>query len=422
MSDFKPFNAYIVHCVRTPGGKRNGSLSGWHPTDLGAYAVDALIDQAKIDPNLVDDVVIGCVTQIGSQGTNIGRNVVLASKLPESCPGVAIDRQCGSGQQAMQFAAQGVMSGTQDVVIAGGVEVMSLVPIWSNIHAGKKEGHGIPVGENIREKYGKRMVDEYAEFEVSPEIFSQFGGAEMLGKKWNISRDEADSFAMLSQERAAAATKAGNFRKEIVPIPAKVNANFKGGNAPMGMVIDDEGIRATTKEGLAKLKNMHPHGIVTAANASQVTDGSSAVLIANERGLQKLGLKPRAKIISMCCAGSDPVIMLDGPIAATQKCLKQINMPLEKIDKYEVNEAFATVPLSWYKALNADFNKLNVNGGAMALGHPLGSTGTKLATTLIHDLERNNQKYGLLAICEAGGSANAMVFEIVKDVGPTSKL
>jgi len=423
MSDFKPFNAYIVHSLRSPGGKRNGALSGYHPADLGAIVLDALVEQTKIDASQIDDVIMGCVSQIGAQSSNIGRSVVLASKkIPESVPGTTVDRQCGSSQQALHFASQAVMSGNQDVVIAGGVEVMSLVPIGSNAVSGMQMGHGIPICESMTEKYGKEMDAEYGPLELSPMMFSQFGGAEMLAKKYEISRQEADEFALLSQNRAAASTKAGKFTKEIVPVPYKVNEKFKG-KEPTGNLIHDEGIRKTTTESLTKLKNLHPGGVITPGNASQITDGASAVLVCNERGLKKLGLKPRARIVSMAVVGASPVIMLEAPIPATKKALAQANMNIDQMDLYEVNEAFCTVPLSWKKALNAKMEKLNVNGGAMALGHPLGATGTKLITSLIHELERTNGRYGVLAICEGGGTANATVIELTNEpLAPNAKL
>jgi len=416
------FNAYIVHCVRTPGGKRNGGLSGHHPAELGATVVDAIVDQTKIDANQIDDVMFGCVSCIGAQSSNIARMVVLASKsIPEEVPGVTIDRQCGSSQQALHLASQAVMNGNMDVVIAGGVEVMSLVPIGSNASSGFKMGHGIPVPESVTEKYRKQMEDGYGPRGL-PLVPSQFGGAEMLAVKYDISRLEADEFALLSQNRAAKATKEGRFKREIVPVPYKVNEKYKG-NAPSGNVTQDEGIRATTAEGLAKLKSLNKNGVLTAANASQICDGASAVLICNERGLKKLGVKPRARVVDMAVVGSNPIIMLEGPIPVTKKILAQSKMSLDQMDLYEVNEAFCTIPLSWKKALNANMEKLNVNGGAMALGHPLGATGTKLTTTLIHELERTNKRYGLLAICQALGTSNATIFEITNEpLAPSAKL
>eukprot|EP00397_Hematodinium_sp_SG-2012_P041137 GEMP01045239.1.p1 GENE.GEMP01045239.1~~GEMP01045239.1.p1 ORF type:complete len:419 (+),score=84.63 GEMP01045239.1:46-1302(+) len=412
---FKPYNAYIVAALRTPGGKRNGLLSGYHPADLGATVIDALIEQTGIDGGQIDDVVFGCVSQIGAQSSNIARNVVLACKnLPESVPGTTVDRQCGSSQQALHFAAQAVMSGTQDVVIAGGVEVMSLVPIGSNAIAGMQMGHGIPISENIGDKYNKQMSDGYDTFEINNMMFSQFGGAEMLAKKYQISREEADAFALLSQQRAAAATKEGKFKKELVPVKCKVNEKFKGKEVPAFLTYD-EGIRHTTKESLQKLRPLHKNGILTAGNASQITDGASVCLIVNENGLKKLGLKPRLLIKAMAVVGADPVVMLEGPIPATKKVLQLAKLDIKQIDRYELNEAFCTVPLSWKKAVGADMEKLNVNGGAMALGHPLGATGTKLVTTLLHELERCNGRYGVLAICEGGGTANATVFERITD-------
>jgi len=415
MAPYQPYNAYIVAGLRTPGGKRNGLLSGYHPADLGAEVCDALVEQTGIDAAQIDDVIFGCVSQIGAQSSNVARNVVLAcKKIPESVPGTSVDRQCGSSQQALHFAAQAVMSGTQDVVIAGGVEVMSLCNIGSNVISGMQMGHGIPISEDMSAKYAKAMADGYDDFEINNMMFSQFGGAEMLAKKYKITREEADAFALLSQERAAAATKGGKFLKEIVPLKPRVAEKFKGKDIPETLTYD-EGIRKTTKESLKKLKALHPNGILTAANASQITDGASAMLIVNENGLKKLGLKPRLKIKSIAVVGSDPVVMLEGPIPATKKALAMAKLDIKQIDRYEVNEAFCTVPMSWQRAIGADMDKLNVNGGAMALGHPLGATGTKLATTLMHELERSNGKYGVLAICEGGGTANATVFERMTD-------
>jgi len=416
MSSFKPFNAYIVKACRTAGGKKGGALSGWQPADLGAVVCDALVERTGIDASQIDDVIFGCVSQIGSQAGNIGRNVVLASKrLPESVPGCSVDRQCGSSQQSLHFAAQAVMSGSQDVVIAGGVEVMSLVPIGSNIVAGLKAGTGIPMTESMISKYGERMQREFEEFSINPALFSQFGGAELLAKKYGMTRQELEEFSCLSQERAALATREGRFKEEIVPIPAK---RMKG--EATGMHEVDEGIRATSMESLGKLKALNPNGVITAGVASQICDGAAAVLIVNDRGLEKLKLKPIAKFVGFEVVGHDPVIMLEGPVPAAKKVLERTGMTIDQIGLYEVNEAFAPVPLACVKAVGMKMDRLNVNGGAMALGHPLGGTGAKLMTTLVHEMERSKTQYGMLAICEGGGTANALIVE--RCGAPVSKL
>jgi len=387
--------------VRTAGGKKNGALAKVHPIELGAHVVNALLDRTKIDGKLVDDVIIGCVSQIGGQSANLGRNIVLASRLPECVPGTVVDRQCGSSLQAFHFAAQAVMSGTQDVVIAGGVESMTTVPIGSNVADGASKGRGMPITPGIRDKYT----------ELKQPMFSQFEGAELLAKKCNVTREEMDKFAFASHQRAAAATKGGHFRNEIVPITVQ-DATTK-----QPKVHDtDEGIRYEVDlASLQKLsvlkKDPEDPGRITAGTSSQICDGASAVLVCNEAGLKKLGLKPRAKVVALALAGSDPVVMLYGPVPATRNVLQKANLKIGDIDLYEVNEAFAPVPLAWMKEVGADFNKLNVNGGAMALGHPLGGTGTKLIATLVNELERRQKRYGLLAICEGGGTANATIIE-----------
>ena len=387
-------NAYIVSAVRTAGGKKNGSLSLWHPADLGAKVLDELVHQTGIDPALVDDVIFGCVSQVGAQSGNIARNAVLASNLPESVPGTSVDRQCGSSQQAIQFAIQAVMSGTQDVVIGGGVEIMSMVPIGSNIKDGYAAGHGQPYdSEGMKARY--------------PDIFfSQFSGAEIMANKWNLNREDLDKFAFSSHQKAIAAVEAGYFDREILPVQAK-NADGK-----TDMVYTDEGIRYDASlEALAGLKSIVDGGVITAGNASQITDGAAAVMVCNDAGLKKIKTDPRARILSISVVGDDPIMMLGGPIPASHKALKAANLSINDIDLYEINEAFAPVPLAWAIELNADRSKLNVNGGAMALGHPLGATGAKLMTTLLHELERSNGKYGLQAICEGGGTANATIIE-----------
>ena len=387
-------NAYIVSAVRTPGGNKNGSLSKWHPADLGAKVLDELVHQSGIEPELIDDVIFGCVSQVGAQSGNVARNAILASSLPESVPGTTVDRQCGSSQQAIHFAIQAVMSGTQDVVIAGGVEVMSIVPIGSNIKDGYDAGHGLPFdADGIAERY--------------PGIFfSQFSGAEMMAEKWNLSREDLDKFALSSHQKAAAAVEGKYFDREILPVQAK-NAEGK-----TDIVLNDEGIRYDASfEALSGLNPVTEGGVITAGNASQITDGAAAIMICNDEGLKKIKADPRAKIKGISVVGDDPVIMLSGPIPASQKVLKAADLNINDIDLYEVNEAFAPVPLSWAIELKADVAKLNVNGGAMALGHPLGASGAKLMTTLLHELERTNGKYGLQAICEGGGTANATIIE-----------
>ena len=382
--------AYIVSAVRTPGGKKNGSLSDWHPADMGAAVLDELVMQTGVDPKDIDDVIFGCVDQVGAQAGNLARNAVLASSLPESVPGTTVDRQCGSSQQALHFAAQAVMSGTQDIVIAGGVEVMSIVPIGASITDGMKAEHGFPFNaKGIEKRY--------------PGIFfSQFTGAELVADKWNLSRSDLDSFALESHIKAANASKADLFKTEILPL--------EGNNG--SMVISDEGIRYDASiEGLSGLNPVIEGGVITAGNASQITDGASAIMICNDEGLKKIKTNPRALIKTITVVGDDPVFMLTGPIPASKLALNKSNLNIDEIDLYEVNEAFAPVPMAWAIELNADKNKLNVNGGAIALGHPLGATGTKLMTTMLHELERRKGKYALQAICEGGGTANATIIE-----------
>ena len=383
-------NAYIVSAVRTPGGKKNGSLSLWHPADLGAKVLDELVLQTGIDPALIDDVIFGCVDQVGAQSGNVARNAILASSLPESVPGTSVDRQCGSSQHAIQA----VMSGTQDVVIGGGVEIMSMVPIGASIKDGYEAGHGLPFdSEGMKTRY--------------PGIFfSQFTGAELMAEKWNLSRQDLDNFALSSHQKAMLAVEGKYFDREILPVQAK-NAEGKS-----DMIFVDEGIRYDASlEALAGLKTVTEGGVITAGNASQITDGAAAVMVCNDAGLKKIKTDPRARIVAISVVGDDPIMMLGGPIPASHKVLKAAGLNIDDIDLYEVNEAFAPVPLSWAIELKADKDKLNVNGGAMALGHPLGATGAKLMTTLLHELERRDAKFGLQAICEGGGTANATIIE-----------
>ena len=388
--------AYIVEAVRTAGGKRDGRLSLWHPADLGAKVLDELVTRLDMDPSLVDDVVFGCVDQVGAQSGNIARNAVLSSSFPESVPGTSVDRQCGSSQQAIHFAIQAVMSGTQDIVIGGGVEVMSMVPIGAAVKDGYDAGHGLPFdSEGMKERY--------------PGVFfSQFTGAELVADKWNLSREDLDKFALESHEKAAYATESKYFDREILPVEGK---NAEGLN---DLVMQDEGIRFDAS--LDKLAGLNPvtdGGVITAGNASQITAGAAAVVICNDAGLKKIQKNPRAEIVSISVVGDDPVFMLTGPIPASFKALETANLSIDDMDLYEVNEAFAPVPLAWAADLKADRTKLNVNGGAMALGHPLGATGAKLMTTMLHELERREGKYALQAICEGGGTANATIIKRV---------
>ena len=388
--------AYIVEAVRTAGGKRDGRLSLWHPADLGAKVLDELVTRLDMDPALVDDVVFGCVDQVGAQSGNVARNAILSSSFPESVPGTSVDRQCGSSQQAIHFAIQAVMSGTQDIVIGGGVEVMSMVPIGAAVKDGYDAGHGLPFdSEGMKERY--------------PGVFfSQFTGAELVADKWNLSREDLDKFALESHQKAAHATESKYFDKEILPVEGR---NAEGMN---DLVMADEGIRFDAS--LDKLAGLNPvteGGVITAGNASQITDGAAAVMVCNDAGLKKIQANPRAEIVSISVVGDDPVFMLTGPIPASIQALKTADLTIDDMDLYEVNEAFAPVPLAWAEELKADRSKLNVNGGAMALGHPLGATGAKLMTTLLHEMERREAKYGLQAICEGGGTANATILKII---------
>ena len=386
--------AYIVEAVRTAGGKRDGRLSLWHPADLGAKVLDEMVTRLDMDPALVDDVVFGCVDQVGAQSGNVARNAILSSSFPESVPGTSVDRQCGSSQQAIHFAIQAVMSGTQDIVIGGGVEAMSMVPIGAAVKDGYDAGHGLPFdSEGMKERY--------------PGVFfSQFTGAELVADKWNLSREDLDQFALESHQKAAHATESKYFDREILPVEGR---NADGMN---DLVMADEGIRFDASlDKLAGLKAVTDGGVITAGNASQITDGAAAVMVCNDAGLKKIQANSRAEIVSISVVGDDPVFMLTGPIPASMKALQTANLTIDDMDLYEVNEAFAPVPLAWAEDLKADRSKLNVNGGAMALGHPLGATGAKLMTTLLHEMERRESTYGLQAICEGGGTANATIIK-----------
>ena len=386
-------DAYIVGAIRTATGRKKGRLSGIHPVDMGAIVVDELIEQTGIPTHEVDDVIFGVVSQIGSQAGNLGRNVAMSSSLALEVPGTTVDRQCGSSLQAIQFGAQAVMSGTQDVIICGGVEAMSTVEIGSNIRDGLEHGRGVPKGERLEVQY--------------PGIqFSQFDGAELLAEKYEISRDELDAFGLLSHQRASQATSNGLFKNEVVPL----NIKLEDGSSDVHEI--DEGIRFDASlESLQGLSPLREGGVITGGTASQISDGAAAIMVANQDAIEKYGLPVRAKIHSLAVVGSDPVMMLEGPIPASLKALEKAGLGIDDIDLYEVNEAFGSVPLAWAKALNASQDRLNVNGGAQALGHPLGGTGAKLMTTLVNELERRSARYGLIAICEGGGTANAMIIE-----------
>jgi len=384
--------AYIVDAVRTAGGRRGGKLAGWHPADMAGQVLNAIVDRSGIDPRAIEDVIMGCVSQGGEQSFQVGRGAVLASKLPESVPAVTIDRQCGSSQQAMQFAAQAVMSGTQDVVIAAGVESMTRVPMGSTGMLFAQAGLGSSKSPGQEARY--------------PGVqFSQFLGAEMIAKKYGYSRDDLDTYALESHRRAIAATEAGAFANEIVALDVET---------PDGIISHDrdEGIRyEATLESIGSVKLLQEGGVISAANASQICDGSSAVLIVSEQALKDHGLTPIGRIHHLTVTGGDPVIMLEEPLFATEKALKRAGMSINDIDLYEVNEAFAPVPLAWLKHIGGDPAKINVHGGAIALGHPLGASGTKLMATLINALKRHGGKYGLQTMCEGGGLANVTIVE-----------
>ena len=384
-------NAVIVDTLRTPLGKRNGRLKDWHPVDLAGTALKALVARTGIDPALIDDVIMGCVMQVGEQSLNVARNAVLAAGLPETIPGTTVDRQCGSSQQAAHFAAQGVMAGAYDIVIAAGVEVMTRVPMGSAVADGK---YGYPFGPMVSARY-------------APDggLVPQGISAEMIADKWGITREEMDRFAARSQAYAARATAEGRFEREILP------------------VLDSEGILMTTDEGIRespfeKLQTLKPAfrseedgGRVTAGNSSQITDGASAMLIMSEEKCRALGLTPRARFVNFGLAGDNPQLMLTAPIPASQKALAKAGLGIDDIDLVEINEAFASVVLAWEKELHPNMDKVNVNGGAIALGHPLGASGTRLMTTLLSELERTGGRYGLQTMCEGGGMANATIIE-----------
>ncbi len=383
--------AVIVDAVRTPLGRQRGKLKDWHPVDLAAHVLRALVERNDFDPALIDDVIMGCLDQVGEQGANIGRIAALAAGFPDSVPGTTVDRQCGSSQQSAHFAAQGVMAGAYDIVIAAGVESMTRVPFWSNV-------------PDKREVFGPRFR---ARYDLGPDEFIHQGiSGEIVADKWGIGREELDAFALESHLRAARATSEGRFGREIIPLHVVTEDGEE-------MMSTDEGIRATsTMEGLAKLRTVfRDDGKLTAGNSSQLTDGAAALLIMSERKAQELGLTPLARFHTFAVAGIDPVEMLSGPIPATRKAFARSGLGVDDIDLYEVNEAFASVPLAWQKEIGADMAQVNVNGGAIALGHPVGASGARLMATMVHELQRTQGRYALQTMCEGGGMANATILE-----------
>jgi acetyl-CoA acetyltransferase family protein len=383
--------AVIVDVVRTPAGRRNGKLKDWHPTDLGAHVLKALQERNDLDPSIVDDVVTGCVSQVGEQAFNIGRSAVLAAGWPESVPATTVDRQCGSSQQAIHFAAQGVMAGAYDVVVALGVESMTRTPMGASAAGGEL---GMPFGPGVFKRYEDSGLPP------------QGIGADMIADEYGLSRENLDAFSAQSQQRAAQASAEGRFDREIVPVPIEIDGEIE-------MFTQDEGIRPdTTLETLANLKPAFSEdGKITAGNSSQISDGAAAVLIMSAEKAAELGLKPRARFTNFALAGTDPVTMLKGPIPVTEKIMDKAEITLDDIDLFEINEAFASVVLAWQKETGVSLDKVNVNGGAIALGHPLGCSGAKLMTTLVNELERSGGRYGFQAMCEGGGLANATIIE-----------
>jgi acetyl-CoA acetyltransferase family protein len=391
--------AVIVDAVRTAGGKRFGKLSAWHPADLAAETLRALVQRNDLDPTSIDDVIMGCVMQVGAQSVNIGRNAVLSAGFPESVPSTTVDRQCGSSQQSAHFAAQGVIAGAYDIVVAAGVEVMSLVPMGASIGDGS---YGLPFGPSV----GLRYADIGG-------LVPQGISAELIADKWGLSREDLDAFGLRSHQYAARARDEGRFDNEIIPVQEKrLDKETKKVIESDELVTADEGIRESSMETLANLKPaFKPDGKVTAGNSSQITDGAAAVLIMSEEKANTLGLRPRARFVDFALAGVDPVTMLTGPIPATEKVLEKAGLKMDDIDLTEINEAFASVVLAWEKELHPDMDKVNMNGGAIALGHPLGCSGAKLMSTLVNELERTGGRYGLQTMCEGGGMANATIIE-----------
>jgi acetyl-CoA C-acetyltransferase len=382
--------AYIVDAVRTPVGKRGGSLAGVHPADLGAHSIAALMRRTGVDPGAVDDVIMGCCDTIGPQAGDVARTAWLVAGLPDHVPGVTIDRQCGSSQQAVHFAAQGVLSGTQDLVVAGGLQNMSAIPISAAMLVADRYGFTTPFAES------PGWVARYGDVEVS-----QFNSAEMIAEKWGITRERMEEFALESHTRARAAIAAGRFDREIEPVPLPDGTSFTTDECP----------RDTSLEKMAALEPLMPGGRITAAVASQICDASAALLIASEQAVADHGLTPRARIHHLSVRGDDPIWMLTGPIRATQHALEKSGMSVDDIDVFECNEAFAPVVLAWSEELSVPLDKVNVNGGGIALGHPIGATGARLMTTLLNELERSGGRYGLQTMCEGGGQANVTIIE-----------
>jgi acetyl-CoA acetyltransferase family protein len=386
-------SAVIVGAARTPLGKRNGMLAHWHPVDLAAAALTAVVDRTGVDPTVIDDVIMGCVMQVGEQGINIGRNAVLAAGWPDTIPGTTVDRQCGSSQQALHFAAQGVIAGAYDVAVAAGVEVMTRVPMGASMIDGQ---YGFPFGPSVSARYSGEGG-----------LVSQGVAAELIADRWGIGRTEMDELSLESHRRAVAATREGHFDAEIVPVTDQEGR----------LVSCDEGIRETTLDALGRLspsfRTAEEGGRVTAGNSSQIADGASAVLVTTEERARELGLSPRARVVDFALAASDPRLMLTATIPATAKILDRVGLSIDDIDLIEINEAFAAVVLAWEREVGPDHERVNVNGGAIALGHPLGCGGTRLTTTLLHELERRDGRYGLQTMCEGGGMANALLIERV---------
>jgi acetyl-CoA C-acetyltransferase len=382
--------AFIVDAVRTPVGKRGGALAGVHSADLAAHSIRALVDRTGIDPAAVDDVILGCCDTIGSQAGDVARTAWLVAGLPDHVPGVTIDRQCGSSQQAVHFAAQGVMSGTQDLVVAGGVQNMSAIPISAAMLVGQQYGFSTPFAESPgwQARYGDQEV-------------SQFRSAEMIAEKWDISRAEMEEFALASHERARTAMAEGRFDREVVALGLPDGSSFTTDECP----------RETSLEKMAALEPLAPGGRITAAVASQICDASSAMLIASEQAVRDHGLAPRARVVHLSVTGDDPVWMLTGPIRATHRALEKSGLSVDDIDLFECNEAFASVVLAWMKETGVPHDRVNVNGGGVALGHPIGATGTRIMATLLNELERTGGRYGLQTMCEGGGQANVTIIE-----------
>lgn len=384
--------AYIVDAVRVAGGRRNGRLSDWHPADLGGAIIESLLDRTGADPATIDDVIFGCVTQAGEQSQNIARTAALSSRLPPHVPGVTLDRQCGSSQQAIAFASQAVMSGTMDIIIAGGVESMTRIPMMTAARLPEREDRSDYRGKRFKSRFEGPVPD-------------QFTGAEMVAEKYGLTKEAMDEFSLKSHQKAAAATERGAFEREI----CELTVTTRNGEEIHRV---DEGIRFDASlPAIAQVRLLKERGRLSAASSSQICDGAAAVLVVNEKGLRTLGVEPMARIHQLTVYGGDPIIMLETPIEATRVSLKRAGLSINDIDLYEINEAFASIPMAWAKALGADEERLNVNGGAIALGHPLGASGARLTATLVHKLKSDNLRYGLQSMCEGGGLANVTIVE-----------